>query len=94
MSINTFWNPLKGTGVEMTTPAHIVARLITISLGLIGFILVGLIGYAGYMLLTSFGNPEKIKKAWNTIAYAALGLAIIMLSYAIVKFIFENAPVK
>jgi uncharacterized membrane protein YjfL (UPF0719 family) len=35
----------------------------------------------------SRGNPDAVAKARNTIIYAAVGLVISMLSFAIVRFV-------
>jgi hypothetical protein len=43
--------------------------------------------YAGFMFLTSSGNPEQVKKAKDTMLYAAIGVAISMGSYAILSFV-------
>lgn len=37
--------------------------------------------------LTSFGNPEKVKKAQQTIMFAVLGFVVFMLSYLILNVI-------
>jgi TRAP-type C4-dicarboxylate transport system permease small subunit len=42
----------------------------------------------GYQYITSTGNPEAIQKAKNTILNSVIGLIVIILSYAIVRFVF------
>ncbi len=37
--------------------------------------------------LTSFGNPEKMKKARGTITYALIGFALFVSAYLILKII-------
>lgn len=44
----------------------------------------------GFQLLISAGNPERIKKAKDTLVWATLGILVITLSYSILKFIFEE----
>ncbi|QQG44409.1 MAG: hypothetical protein HYW86_00615 [Candidatus Roizmanbacteria bacterium] len=44
-----------------------------------------LVGSFSY--LTSFGNPEKIKKAQGTLKYAIIGLVLFLSSYLILKTI-------
>lgn len=41
----------------------------------------------GFHYLTSFGNPEKIKKAQSTLQYAILGLVLYLGSFLILKII-------
>ena len=57
---------------------------------LIGFLaLVGVIYiiYSGFVVLTSAGDEEKVKKAKKTITAIAIGLILIFMAYAIVTFL-------
>ena len=59
-------------------------------LAILGFAGVGaLVSFilAGVFFLFSAGNPERVKKARETMLYAALGLMILLGSYAITNFI-------
>jgi len=40
-----------------------------------------------YYLLTSEGNPENIKKGWDVIKYAIIGLIVIILADGIITMI-------
>ncbi len=40
-----------------------------------------------FSYLSSFGNPEKIKKAQGTIKFAIIGFALFMASFLILKII-------
>lgn len=42
---------------------------------------------AAFNFVTSKGDPEKVKTAKNQIIYAAVGIAVALLSYAIVTLI-------
>lgn len=66
---------------------QIIGRIINIFLGLLGVIFLVLMLYAGYLWMTSAGDPEKVKKAQNTIKNAIIGLVIIASAWAIVSFI-------
>lgn len=59
--------------------------------GALGAIAVLIIVIAGLQYVISAGDPQKVNKAKNTIIYALVGLAIAILSYAIVAFVFERA---
>lgn len=48
----------------------------------VGFIVFGAVNYA-----MTQGDPGKIKQAGQTIAYAAIGLAVVLLAAAITNFI-------
>lgn len=41
----------------------------------------------GFNYLTSFGNPEKVKKAQGTIKFAIIGFVLFMMSYLILFII-------
>jgi len=43
------------------------------------------VGAFGY--LTSFGNPEKVKKAQGTLKFALIGFIVFMASYLILRII-------
>lgn len=66
-----------------TTVLNILNAIILVS-GLIAVIFV-IIGGISYM--TSTGDPAKVKKAKDTILYACIGLAVCVLSFAIVNFV-------
>jgi len=51
-----------------------------------GIVAVLMVVIGGYTYVTSQGNPESTAKAKNTIIYASIGLALCMLSFAIVNF--------
>lgn len=42
--------------------------------------------------MTAAGEPDKVKKAKNTITYAVIGLVIIASAYAIANFVINNIP--
>jgi hypothetical protein len=43
--------------------------------------------YGGIMILTAYGNDEKVKKGRTTVQYAIVGLLISILAYAIVTIV-------
>lgn len=77
------------TGEAGTLPNVVVAILTRIiqvsSIVAVIFIVIGGINY-----MTSNGDSGKIQKAKNTILYAAIGLAICILSFAIINFAVNN----
>ena len=64
-----------------------VVSLINWFLGFLGFIAVALVIYAGIIITTAQGNPEKVKKGNKIITYAVIGLIVVALAYGIVNFI-------
>ena len=69
---------------------EIVTEIIKIVLRLLGLVGVILVIYGGFMWMTSAGNEEKLKKAKTILRVAIIGLAIVLLAYAIVYWIFEK----
>ena len=64
-----------------------IMKIVRIVLGLVGIIAIVIIIYAGYIWMTSAGNPEKIDTAKRILRDAVIGLVIIFLAFAIVSFI-------
>lgn len=66
------------------------ARIIGALLAFVGVGALITFVYAGFMFLTSSGNPEQVKKAKDTMVYAVLGVAVSMGAYVILGFIFDT----
>lgn len=56
-------------------------------LGFLGFVCVIMVIYGGILYVTSAGNDENVGKAKKILLYAAIGIVIIMVSYALVNTI-------
>jgi len=79
-----------GGSLAQGDPRAIVGRIINIALGFLGAIALGLIIYAGFLWMTSEGNEEKVLKAKKTLTSAAIGLAIVLASWAIATFVINQ----
>ena len=82
-------------GMEATDPRLIAASLIRIALGFLGIIFLVMILLAGFTLMTSGGNSERIGAAKRTFFNAIIGLIIILSANSIVMYViraFSNAP--
>ncbi|MFZ1243336.1 MAG: hypothetical protein WAQ22_04335 [Candidatus Saccharimonas sp.] len=64
-----------------------VANGIKLALQILGTVAVIVIIIAGFRFVTANGNKDSVAKARNTILYAAIGLVVAILSYAIVTFV-------
>lgn len=64
-----------------------VANGIKLALQILGTVAVIIIIIAGFRFVTANGNKDSVAKARNTILYAAIGLIVAILSYAIVTFV-------
>lgn len=74
-----------GTG----DPNVVIGRLVKAVIGISGSIALAIFIYGGALWMFSAGNPERVKKGRAAMTYAAIGLAIIFLSYTIVAFVLE-----
>ena len=77
-------------GLGTTDIRIVIARVIRIALSFLGIIAVSLMIYAGFIWMTSNGDPTKIKKAQGIMINAAVGLVIILSSLAITQFILSR----
>jgi|SRR3989344_3881255 len=76
-----------GTGLEGRDLTNMIALIINALLGLLGTAFVVLILIGGFKWMTSRGNAQQIEDAKKTITSAAIGLAIVLASYALARFI-------
>jgi|ETNmetMinimDraft_26_1059896.scaffolds.fasta_scaffold90116_2 hypothetical protein len=77
-------------GVGESDIVVVVGRVIQAILGLIGVVFTALIIYGGIMYMTAAGNQEQVGKARTLIRDSVIGLAIIILSFAITEFVITN----
>ncbi len=75
------------TGLTTQDIRVTIMKIVRVILGFVGIIALIIIIYGGYVWMTSAGNPEKIDQAKKILQNAAIGLAIIFFSFAIVSFI-------
>jgi uncharacterized membrane protein YphA (DoxX/SURF4 family) len=61
--------------------------IIDILLRIVALVAFGYIIYAGFMYITSNGEPEKTKNAKDTILNALIGLVIAIVASAVVSYI-------
>ncbi len=81
-------NPLDG-GPDQTITS-VLTSVINWMLGLVAFLaLIALIIGGGRMII-NFGNEEQVKKAKTTILWAVIGLAVVILSYAIINIVVSD----
>ena len=75
-----------GTGDLRTT----IAKIIRAILGFLGVVAFAMILYGGFMWMTAGGGNERVEKAQKIIIAAAIGLAIILASWAITSFVISQ----
>ena len=79
-------NPL---GPGNLDPRAIIGNIIRVMLGLVGSLALAVFVWGGFTWVMSAGNDEKIKKGKDMMVWASLGLAVVFLSYVLVRFIIE-----
>ncbi len=68
----------------------VIGRIVRAVLGLLGIIATAIILYAGYLIMTSAGEEEKITKGKRTLINAVIGSAIILSALTIVQFVLNG----
>ncbi|MBD3251897.1 hypothetical protein GF380_05620, partial [Candidatus Uhrbacteria bacterium] len=68
-------------------PRIIAGRIINVVLGLLGIILLVIVVYGGFLYMTSGGDAGKVQTAIAYIRNGIIGLIIILLSWAIARYI-------
>ena len=85
------WTDVEGCivdGVPTLKCLEVVfGNLLFLSSAFIVLVLFIMLIIGAFTYLTSFGNPEKVKKAQGIIRWAITGLVIFLLSYLILKII-------
>jgi len=72
---------------SITDPRAIMGNIIKALLGIVGSLALLVFILGGFTWVTSGGSEDKIKKGKDMVMWAALGLVIIFMSYAIVTFV-------
>ncbi len=81
-------NPLSSGGSETVT--DVLKRIINWMLGLVGFLALIALIIGGAQMIMDFGNEDRVQKAKVTITWAVIGLAVVILSYAIINIVTSN----
>lgn len=76
----TILNPLGG---NVKTFGDLLGKLIDGLMVISVPIVSGMVLVAGFQMLTAGGNPEKFKKGRDTLIYAAVGFAVVLLAKSV-----------
>lgn len=85
--------PVAGNISEYDSLEEVVLSVLSIIPAVVALAFVAMIMYAGWVYLTSQGEPDKISKAKQTIVAAIIGFIIIVLAPSIVRLIASIAGV-
>lgn len=83
----SFENPSATLGLGTSDLKETVINIINWALGLLGIVAVIFLIYGGYTWLTAGGEEERIRRAKKIIINTLIGLVIILLAWAIVRFV-------
>jgi hypothetical protein len=78
---------LTALGCVKTEPAKIISSTVGVTVGLGGGISLLLMAYGAYQMITSGGNPEKLKQGRERFLAAAIGLTFITLAVFLLQII-------
>ena len=74
--------------LNFKTPQEIIGQAIRILLSFIGSIGLIFYIYAGILWMTAAGNSEQVTKAKQVLVWTTLGIAMMLLSYIVIKLVF------
>ncbi|EKE01304.1 MAG: hypothetical protein ACD_21C00164G0003 [uncultured bacterium] len=80
----------QNSGLGDANPGEVTAGVINWVLGLLGLLAIVLVVYAGFLWMLAAGNEEQVKKAKDILSGAFFGILIILASYGITSYVFEN----
>lgn len=73
--------------VPQLDAADAIANILNLVYFIAGTVAVITIIVAGFMMTVQGNNPEKIRQRKNAITFAVIGLAIVLLAFAITQFL-------
>lgn len=88
VSGNKIEGPLKGPGgMPINNLGDIISILLPVIIGLGGIVLFFVLVLGGIGIMTSAGNPEKLKVASAKILTSIVGFVLLILTYVIINFV-------
>jgi hypothetical protein len=78
---------IDASGLQPISLSEFISGIIRIILGFLGVIFIVLVIYAGLLWMTSAGNEDKIATAKQIMTAGVIGLAIVLMAYAITTFV-------
>ena len=69
------------------TVSNLIGQVVQIIFSIVGILAVLMMILGGINLMTSAGDPGKIKKGKDTIIWGIIGLCVTLFSYVIVNFV-------
>lgn len=82
--------PSNPAGYDWNSLVDVINNIATLLLWLVAAIAIIYILIGGYKYIFSFGNPEAIEHAKNTLTYAIIGLILALSAILIMNFIYDQ----
>lgn len=79
---------------EFSSPGSILSNFLPFFFSIVGLIILFYIIFASFKILTSGGNKEELQKAKQMLSHGVIGILILILSFAIVQYVFEVIGLK
>ncbi len=100
--VNQVKNAVEGTGIKTDVEgaeawaalATYIQQIVVEVLKYLFFIMVVIIIYAGFLILTAAGDEDKVGKAKKIIMFAIIGAIVIYLAGPLTRFIFDMLGAK
>ena len=71
--------------IRCNTATCLIGQAVRYILGIIAILATLMFIWGGFIMLTSGGNAQRVKQARETLTWAAIGVIIILLSWAIIS---------
>lgn len=68
----------------------LISQIIRYILGIVAIIATLMFIWGGVMMLTSGGNSDQVKKAKETLVWAAIGVVVILISWVVIRFVLST----
>ncbi len=72
---------------NVTTPQQLIGKVISAVLGVVGSLALLMFIFGGLTWMTAAGNEKKVSQGRDILMWAAIGLIVIFISYAAVRFL-------
>lgn len=74
-------------GCIPTDPTGFTTKIYELGLGLVGAVALLFIIYGAYLVISSQGDPDKLRSGKNYIIYSIIGLILAVSGYAFYQFL-------
>lgn len=76
------------------TPSKLIGQFIKLALSVAGTVALAIFMFGGLTWMSARGNSEKVSKATKTLMWGALGVIVILSSYAIIDFVLDSVAIE